>query len=594
MRSATFAAALGAAGAVSSAGAANNTLTWVAGSSVKVEQMLGDCDYGVQAKTGNCRPTASRTLSRYNILGIDLGASFEANGKVIFLFGDTVPGSGNFHAHDTFASSSSTNPEGGVRLDFYTMADGTPLFVTPPNIPTGAFDVPNAGITLADGIWLVYASGSDGSLSDPHVGDYSVLVKFDPATQTFVTGRMLSQRPNGRFITPSLHASGSDVLLFGLGAYRGSDVYLATVPEVSFGSGAGTRYFAGLVNGQPQWANDETHAVPVLQDNPLNGPAWPNDSPTIGNVSVTYVSALGLWLMTYDGGRQSAKTTGVYLSYAKNPWGPWNSPQLIYSPQRDVGLGVFIHDPSLPPPGDKLTGPTIGGADPVTTRGGAYAPYTIERFMTVTGNTLNVYYTLSTWNPYTVVLMRSTFQIATAGSAVVEYYEPDLDNYFITADPVEQAAVDSGAVGHWQRTGNTFATGGPNQVCRFYGNSNINAATGAMYGPNSHFYTADLTECAGLKAQYTPNAKSWKFESNDFLTTPAVDAACSAGLVPVYRAYNNGNAKGIDSNHRIVARFTAYQQMVAAGWIGEGIVMCAPAQASSMESPTVGNASFAP
>ena len=163
-----------------------------------------------------------------------------------------------------------------------------------------------------------------------------------------------------------------------------------------------------------------------------------------------------------------------------------------------------------------------------------------------------------------------------AGSVVVEYYHGGLDHFFITSDPIEQAAVDSGAAGAWQRTSNTFFAGGPSQVCRFYGNTAINPATGAIFGPNSHFYTADATECASLKAQFNPNAKSWKFESNDFLITPAVNRACPAGLVPVYRAYNNGFAKGIDSNHRITSSLSAYQQSIASGWVGEGIVMCAP------------------
>ena len=52
------------------------------------------------------------------------------------------------------------------------------------------------------------------------------------------------------------------------------------------------------------------------------------------------------------------------------------------------------------------------------------------------------------------------------------------------------------------------------------------------------------------------------------------------GLTPVYRAYNNGFAKGIDSNHRITSNFASYQQTVAAGSIGEGIVMCAPPSAA--------------
>ena len=160
--------------------------------------------------------------------------------------------------------------------------------------------------------------------------------------------------------------------------------------------------------------------------------------------------------------------------------------------------------------------------------------------------------------------------------AVVEYYNPDLDNYFITADPNEQAFVDTGGVGRWQRTGNAFRAGGTGPVCRFYGNGNINPATGAIYGPNSHFYTADPAECAGLKTQYVANAKSWKFESNDFLITPATNAACPPGLAPVYRAYNNGFARNIDSDHRITSNAASIQAVVVRGWADEGIVMCAP------------------
>ena len=165
-----------------------------------------------------------------------------------------------------------------------------------------------------------------------------------------------------------------------------------------------------------------------------------------------------------------------------------------------------------------------------------------------------------------------------AQAAVIEFYNPDLDNYFITAEPDEQDFIDTGAVGRWQRTG-SFAAGGPNEVCRFYGNNAVNPATGTFYGPNSHFYSADPAECAGLKALYSATAKSWKFESDDFPTTLAVNGTCPARLAPIYRAYNNGFARGIDSNHRITGDLAAYLQTVASGWVAEGVVMCAPSPA---------------
>ena len=172
--------------------------------------------------------------------------------------------------------------------------------------------------------------------------------------------------------------------------------------------------------------------------------------------------------------------------------------------------------------------------------------------------------------------------IAANNAMVVEFYNPALQHYFVTGEPVEAAAIDGGAAGPgWQRTGKGFGSGGVSLVCRFYGNTNPNPVTGAIYGPNSHFYTADPRECAGLRSLYTPAGKSWKFESYDFSTSLPDFAAndrttCRAGTMPVYRAYNNGFARGIDSNHRLTSDFAAYQQTVATGWIGEGIAMCAP------------------
>ena len=389
------------------AAAAAPTLAWVPGSSVRVEQVVGDCDYPAQATTGQCKPTTSKTATRSKVLGTDLGASFESQGTLIFLFGDSIGPTEDYLAGDTMASSTSTDPAAGLFVDFFTKSDGTPFFVKVPGVRLGASEVPNAGIHLDNGTFVVCHTGLDRDLPQPDANAYSVLTRFDETTRAFTLLRTISSRPNGKFITPSLHTSGSDVLMFGLGAYRASDVYLATVPASTFDTGAGTRYFAGLVNGQPQWSTSESNAVPIVIDNPLKTSPY---TPSIGNVSVVYSKDLGLWLMTYDGGRQSPATGGVYFTYAADPWGPWSEPQLIFNPKRDGAVGKFIHDPGIVP-SDGLNGPTIGANNPNTTPGGPYAPYMIERFTKVAGNTLSIYYLLSTWNPYTVVEMRSDFAL---------------------------------------------------------------------------------------------------------------------------------------------------------------------------------------
>jgi len=161
--------------------------------------------------------------------------------------------------------------------------------------------------------------------------------------------------------------------------------------------------------------------------------------------------------------------------------------------------------------------------------------------------------------------------VAPAGG-VIEFYNTLLDNFFITANSAEVFAVDGGSAGPgWGRTGNAFKAGGGAQVCRFYGSISP--------GPNSHFYTIDPAECANLKAiqAATPASQPrWNFESLDFASTPASAGNCAPGTVPVYRAYNNGFARGVDSNHRITSNQGAIQEVVNRGWNNEGVVMCAP------------------
>jgi hypothetical protein len=167
-------------------------------------------------------------------------------------------------------------------------------------------------------------------------------------------------------------------------------------------------------------------------------------------------------------------------------------------------------------------------------------------------------------------------------AAVVEFYNVNLDHYFITADSAEAANIDGGLEGFgWIRTGYSFIPGGTGPVCRFYGSQTP--------GPNSHFYTIDPAECASLKqlqATTPATQKRWNFESLDFWASPPTNGACPAGTVPAYRAYNNGQARGIDSNHRIINDLAAIQQVVARGWINEGVVMCVFPSSSVSPSPT--------
>lgn len=165
-------------------------------------------------------------------------------------------------------------------------------------------------------------------------------------------------------------------------------------------------------------------------------------------------------------------------------------------------------------------------------------------------------------------------------STVTEFYQENLDHYFISAGADEIDGLDAGAGGGWKRTGQSFhawlrqadAPAGAVPVCRFY-----------AAGPNSHFYTADASECSMLQAlerQQRADAAArgvrflgWGFENIAFFTVPAVNGACPAGTEPVWRSYNN-RATENDSNHRFTA--DARQRAAMQGWADEGVAFCSP------------------
>jgi uncharacterized protein (TIGR03437 family) len=421
-------------------------------------------DATIDNKTPTCKPTVSKTATQADVLGDDVATSFENNGELIMMFGDTIGAASayyptwigfqntfNWGAHDPIARSTTQHAEDGLLLNFF-LSGNHALEVLPPPQPNGAAvdmgpdNVPDAGISLNGQIYISAKTGTvtDGMGNSDGTNAHAVLVKFNETNQTFSSGRTTSSLPGGHFVTAAFYEAPSgtlgtpapvapepDVVMFGLGAYRASNIYLSVIPASEFESGvdssgnSATRYFTGLNQGQPTWSQNESDSVPVVTDlDPAN--------PTIGNLSAFYSPQLGLWLMTFDN-FTGLSTNGVYFTYAPQPWGPWSKPQLVFNACRDRALGNFIfyyyataaanNCPSAMPAGVTSapnsagpSGPTINPSvnNPQTTRGGEYAPLMVERFTEIAGNTLKLFYTLSTWNPYAAVLMESDFTITPA------------------------------------------------------------------------------------------------------------------------------------------------------------------------------------
>jgi hypothetical protein len=165
-----------------------------------------------------------------------------------------------------------------------------------------------------------------------------------------------------------------------------------------------------------------------------------------------------------------------------------------------------------------------------------------------------------------------------APTPIIEYYNSDLGHYFITS-PGEAAMIDAGSAGPgWGRTGRYF-TVEPlaypfygRMVCRFYGSVHP--------GPNSHFFTLDPVECEYLKHLQTitpADQPRWNFEGMAFPAGVPQNGACLTAPYrkAVYRLYNNGWARGIESNHRFIVDPNEVAAMIAAGWLFEGVGFCA-------------------
>jgi hypothetical protein len=154
---------------------------------------------------------------------------------------------------------------------------------------------------------------------------------------------------------------------------------------------------------------------------------------------------------------------------------------------------------------------------------------------------------------------------------VVEFYNKDLDHYFISSDPAEIAELDAGTrIKGWIRTSLSFRAYPPGQagaspVCRFY--------LPPQFG-DSHFFGRGTAECEATEQKYP----GFDYESPEVMDMilPAI-GTCPANTIPVYRVFSNRS----DTNHRYTTDRAIRDQMVEIGWMAEGdgpdlVVMCSP------------------
>lgn len=168
---------------------------------------------------------------------------------------------------------------------------------------------------------------------------------------------------------------------------------------------------------------------------------------------------------------------------------------------------------------------------------------------------------------------------------VFEFYNAELDHYFISGLQPDIDALDSGRIPGWKRTGpfdlfTAFdgpykapgAAGPAVPVCRFY------------IPPGSHFFSASADECAAVARQNpqfileTPAAfYAWLPDLATGNCPEFVPYATGFLFQPVYRLWNNR----ADTNHRYTVSLAIRTGLIAKGWVSEGygplgVAMCVP------------------
>jgi hypothetical protein len=366
----------------------------------------------------------NRTETTARIMGTDLGNQFmHDDGRMCFLFGDTAHSEPdpNFNL-DTiaFADVKDFDPHAGLPLTF----NPQPPIIAGMRGSQTVYSVPLDGISLNGAMYLFYSLDS---------------VALDPGYTTFGHTDVVKSVDNGlnfthlyrfsadRFLNVSIaQVKGTDLgmpnnddmlAVWGTGTYHSSEPFLAALPLSSIESGHGALLYAGTNNGSPVWVDkvdgNEDAAAPLFQD------------PSLAELCVRFNPYLNAWMMTYT----SLTVAGVCLRLSATPWGPWTTPlrlldlgangaDYVHTAQglTDGTRRDWMYDVGMPVPGD-----------PTTTPGIVYSPAIIEPLTQVkqtNGFATTVFFTMSTWSPYTSLLMSAYLDTAALPAVVGPFTDP--------------------------------------------------------------------------------------------------------------------------------------------------------------------------
>ncbi|HKU38176.1 MAG TPA: DUF4185 domain-containing protein [Polyangiales bacterium] len=314
--------------------------------------------------------------------GTDLGVSFSHQGELWFLFGDSQS------VFDYCGDSLARTPLAPLSLDPLPKLDWTKrpsgLFesLRVPGVELGFMNVAVEGLSLGERAYVFFATGWSERLGR-HTGSALAHTSALGAEPLVLDHAVDSEK----FINVSALRQGEYVYIWGSGTFRKSDVYLARVRSDALADRSAWQYFRGASSAE-QFGPGEDSAQPIVS------------AGCVGELSVRKHPQLGLYLLAYN----CERPRGVFLRTATEPAGPYSVPIQLFDPWFDRGYEHFIHASPT------LTGRDDGLSDPGREEqsGGEYGAYLVpEWFSEVAPGVYGIVYTLSSWNPYQVHVMRT-------------------------------------------------------------------------------------------------------------------------------------------------------------------------------------------
>jgi hypothetical protein len=256
----------------------------------------------------------------------------------------------------------------------------------------------------------------------------------------------------GNDYRPAVDAgAGAKLLLWGRPGYIGSkrigrdlELYFAFVELPSYSASASfewaPRYFAGLSSrGVPQFSDNQADAKPL----DLGGSPAPQDEvwDVVNQMSVSWVAPLERWVMLYGGGAnedladfmtfgqpelvEHDPDAAIKLRFARHPFGPWTAPEPVLAAGNPLPLDAPPAPGSQYEPAGILRHPQCRGEGCAPTEpsenpddyGFLYGANVIDVWTETTPRGADLYWNVSTWHPYQVVLLKTSLHAATHGPA---------------------------------------------------------------------------------------------------------------------------------------------------------------------------------